>query len=84
MRGSCFPILRASSESSISNSEEVAALAGLVERGVEQLREMGILNVANPEHSLTSEANARRLLQDNGGNVDAVANAIFEQRMDFQ
>jgi len=59
---------------------EVAALAGLVERGVEQLREMGILNVANPEQSLTTEAHARRLLQDNGGNVDAVANAIFEQR----
>jgi len=48
-----------------------------VERGISQLREMGILQY-------TTEQNARRILQDNGGNVDAAANEIFEHMADFQ
>merc|ERR1712147_252407 len=50
---------------------EIAALAQAVDRGITQLREMGILD-------LTTEAEARRILQDNGGNVEAAINAILQ------
>lgn len=50
---------------------EIAALAQAVDRGINQLREMGILD-------LTTEAEARRILQDNGGNVEAAINTILQ------
>jgi len=50
---------------------EIAALAQAVDRGIVQLREMGILD-------LTTEAEARRILQDNGGNVEAAINTILQ------
>lgn len=50
---------------------EMAALAQAVENGITQLREMGILE-------MTSEADARRILQENGGNVEAAINSILQ------
>ena len=52
-------------------TSEIAALAQAVDRGINQLREMGILD-------LTTEAEARRILQDNGGNVEAAINTILQ------
>mgnify|MGYP003729559351 CR=1 FL=1 len=49
---------------------EVAALSQAVESGLGQLREMGIL-------AQTTEAEARRILQENGGNVQAAVNRIL-------
>jgi len=50
---------------------EVAALSKAVDNGIRQLREMGIL-------AQTTESNARRILQENGGNVEAAVNRILE------
>ena len=50
---------------------EVAALSDAVESGLSQLREMGIL-------AQTTEGNARQILQENGGNVQAAVNRILE------
>ena len=49
----------------------MAALAKAVDNGIKQLREMGILDQ-------TTEANARRILQENGGNVEAAINSILQ------
>jgi hypothetical protein len=49
----------------------MAALAQAVENGMTQLREMGMLE-------MTSEADARRILQENGGNVEAAINSILQ------
>ena len=50
---------------------EIAALAQAVENGINQLREMGILE-------MTTEEEARRILQENGGNVEAAINMILQ------
>jgi hypothetical protein len=50
---------------------EMAALAQAVDNGIKQLREMGILDQ-------TTEAVARRILQENGGNVEAAINSILQ------
>lgn len=49
----------------------MAALSQAVENGIQQLREMGIL-------AQTNEANARRILAETGGNVEAAINRILE------
>lgn len=50
---------------------EIAALAQAVDNGINQLREMGILD-------MTTEEEARRILQENGGNVEAAINMILQ------
>jgi len=50
---------------------EIAALAQAVENGINQLREMGILE-------MTTEEEARRILQENGGNVETAINVILQ------
>jgi len=50
---------------------EIAALAQAVDNGINQLREMGILE-------MTTEEEARRILQENGGNVEAAINMILQ------
>jgi len=54
-----------------SANAQVAALSQAVENGIHQLREMGIL-------AQTNEANARRILAETGGNVEAAINRILE------
>jgi hypothetical protein len=56
---------------STSANAQVAALSQAVENGIQQLREMGIL-------AQTNEANARRILAETGGNVEAAINRILE------
>ena len=56
---------------SLSINLEIAALAQAVENGINQLREMGILE-------MTTEEEARRILQENGGNVEAAINMILQ------
>ena len=51
--------------------DEMNALANLIDAGVVKLQEMGML-------SLTTEENARRILELTGGNTDAAANIILE------
>ena len=51
-------------------SAQVAALAQAVESGIAQLREMGIL-------AQTTEENARRILRETGGNVEATINRLL-------
>ena len=51
-------------------------IAQRVDRGIEQLREMGIL-------AMTTEERARRILQEFGVNVDAAVNAILENSTEF-
>jgi len=53
-----------------SNAAQVAALAQAVESGIAQLREMGIL-------AQTTEENARRILRETGGNVEATINRLL-------
>ena len=54
-----------------SKNLEIAALAQAVDNGINQLREMGILE-------MTTEEEARRILQENGGNVEAAINMILQ------
>ena len=55
---------------------DIAIIAQRVDRGIEQLREMGIL-------AMTTEERARRILQEFGGNLDAAVNAILENSTEF-